>query len=105
MVTGVIQLQDMSLFEKDRNGLTYLKEYVLKLIDNYYQYASQSGKNRREMVVMARIATRRRMVGQLNRVMPEYVKKLSEDEKLLIKSLNIGKDVIDTVASIKKSEN
>lgn len=107
MVSGLIPLADMSLFVKDRSGLSNVKQHLLKLIDNFYQYSLASLKERKFLAGLSKIVTRRRMVGLLRPVMPDYIKRLEEQEKQFLKkhqleNIDVEKEFLYSTSDYKK---
>lgn len=98
MVGGMIPLKEMGRFERDRNGIGLVKEYILKVLDNLYQHVELSYRERKSMIVMNKILLRRKL-GEKMRGGEEYKKKLEREVDDMKEKYLLATGDIDRLAS------
>ena len=107
MVSGMIPLANMSLFVKDRSGIGSVKQHLLKLIDNLFQYSQAGLKERKLMAGLSKIVARRRMISQLDPIMPGYVNRLRKQEKQFLElnqldNMDLDKEFLSSNSDYKR---
>jgi hypothetical protein len=96
VVIGMIPIEDMSLYARDRKDLGQVRQYTLKLVDNIYLYASAAYKHRKMMNSVMKWSNRRKMMPKLKRLLPVYAKNIEKYDRETMKKLNIPVEEVAT---------
>lgn len=80
MVGGMIPIEDLTLFVRDRKGAALLRDYIAKAIDNIYRYADAAAQHRKQMAIQDKITKRKKVLSKIEKQMPHYVKMVRESD-------------------------
>lgn len=94
IVLGMIPLEDMTLFARDRKGLALVRQYALKLVENVYMYASAANKHRKKMSLVTKLSTRRRLYPKFKSMMPIYAVILEKVDHKTMQKYDISEEEI-----------
>jgi hypothetical protein len=91
MILGMYDRSELMMFIDDPDGYLRFVEFVEKLIDNLFAFASTQYRKRVRLRVIAKLAARKKMEKQFVGLMPGYLDRLKVYETDMMRKFNINK--------------
>lgn len=95
LILGMFPIENMTLFSQDRDGLSLVRQYCFKLVDNIHVYAQAAYKDRKSLAMRTKISERKNMYSILKKIMPQYCSMLQVKDKQLMSKYGIEDDMTE----------